>query len=432
MTILDIGEEHSLKHAGVRQTVNGVGRAKDFARRADAVAMVAAADAAAADRDARFPEAAIREARAQRLMGIMVPHELGGEGASVSEVADVCFRLGRACASAAMIYAMHQTKVACLVRHCGGSGWHQELLRRLCDDQLLLASSTTEGQGGGNIRSSAAPVERSGSRISLERNATVISYGAQADGIVTTARRSADAPASDQVLVAFLKEDYSLVPTMSWDTLGMRGTCSAGFALKASGGVDQILPDGYDKIHVQTMTPVAHVAWASVWAGIAATAVERAQAFIRKAARQANGDLPPGAAHFTKAQSSLRMLREVVTSALRRYELACEDERTLASLEFQTAVNLTKVDASELAVATVMSALRACGLAGFRNDGEFTLGRHLRDVLSSPIMINNDRILANIAAASLMSAVPTSLFAETNAGRIGFPTAASVNGAERQ
>src|SRR5262249_8440985 len=107
-------------------------------------------------------------------------------------------------------------------------------------------------------------------------------------------------------------------------------------------------------------------------------------------------------------------------------------ERTLASLEFQTAVNLTKVDASELAVATVMSALRACGLAGFRNDGEFTLGRHLRDVLSSPIMINNDRILANIAAASLMGAVPTPLFAEPNAGRIGFPTAASVNGAERQ
>jgi acyl-CoA dehydrogenase len=30
-------------------------------------------------------------------------------------------------------------------------------------------------------------------------------------------------------------------------------------------------------------------------------------------------------------------------------------------------------------------------------------------VLSAPIMINNDRILANIATASLMSAVPASL-----------------------
>ena len=40
-----------------------------------------------------------------------------------------------------------------------------------------------------------------------------------------------------------------------------------------------------------------------------------------------------------------------------------------------------------------MSAMRACGLSGYRSDGDFTLGRHLRDVLSSPIMINNDRIL---------------------------------------
>jgi acyl-CoA dehydrogenase len=56
-----------------------------------------------------------------------------------------------------------------------------------------------------------------------------------------------------------------------------------------------------------------------------------------------------------------------------------------------------------------MSALRACGLSGYRNDGEFSVGRYLRDVLSSPIMINNDRILANAAAASLMGAVPGSL-----------------------
>ena len=85
------------------------------------------------------------------------------------------------------------------------------------------------------------------------------------------------------------------------------------------------------------------------------------------------------------------------------------DERGLASLEFQSSINLLKVEASELAVQTVMSAMRACGLAGYRNDGEFSVGRLLRDVLSSPLMINNERILSNIATASLMSGVPTSL-----------------------
>jgi acyl-CoA dehydrogenase len=86
-----------------------------------------------------------------------------------------------------------------------------------------------------------------------------------------------------------------------------------------------------------------------------------------------------------------------------------DDPQAMAALEFQTLITLTKVEASELAAATVMSAMRACGLAGYRNDGDYTLGRHLRDILSSPIMINNDRILANIATASLMSGVPATL-----------------------
>jgi acyl-CoA dehydrogenase len=72
-------------------------------------------------------------------------------------------------------------------------------------------------------------------------------------------------------------------------------------------------------------------------------------------------------------------------------------------------MNMLKVNASELAVATVMSAMQACGLAGYRNDSEFSVGRHLRDILSSPVMISNDRILANIAAASVLSGTPASL-----------------------
>jgi hypothetical protein len=45
-------------------------------------------------------------------------------------------------------------------------------------------------------------VERAGAEISLQRDATVISYGAEADGIVTIARRAGEAAGSDQVLLA--------------------------------------------------------------------------------------------------------------------------------------------------------------------------------------------------------------------------------------
>jgi acyl-CoA dehydrogenase len=380
-----------------------------FPRRIAAVAATAAAEADEVDREARFPQKAIDAARAQRLLGVQIPRSFGGESASIFDITDMCYALGRACSSTAMIFAMHQTKIACLVRHGTGSAYHEALMRRLTSEQMLLASSTTEGQNGGNIRFSSAAVERAGADISLVRNATVISYGAQADGIVTIARRANDAAGSDQVLLAITKDDYTLERSVEWETLGMRGTCSAGFELKFKGSSEQIFPEGYDKIHTQTMTPVAHLCWSSAWAGIAAAAVERAQAFIRKTARSAGGQMPPGAAHFNAARMTLSKLRAVITANLDTYAAHEHDERALSSLDFQSSINLLKVEASELAVATVMSAMRACGLAGYRNDGEFSVGRLLRDVLSSPIMINNDRILSNIATTSLMSTVPSGL-----------------------
>src|SRR5580704_16407973 len=148
---------------------------RDLERRAAAAAAAAAAHADAVDREARFPCEAFAAARAERLLSLLVPVELGGEGASVSDAVDVCYVLGRACASTGMVFAMHQIMVAILVRHARSSVWHQRLLRRLCDEQLLLASSTTEGQGGGDLRSSVCAVEPNGSGIRVSKSATVMS-----------------------------------------------------------------------------------------------------------------------------------------------------------------------------------------------------------------------------------------------------------------
>ena len=166
----------------------------------------------------------------------------------------------------------------------------------------------------------------------------------------------------------------------------MRGTCSPGFTLKGTGVPDQVLPDPYQKIHTHTMMPVAHLTWSAVWSGIAAGAVERARKLTRAAARRGGGQFPPGITHFTRAAMSLRSLRMIVSAALLRFETA-EKSEEIESIDFQNALNLLKVNASELATATVLSAMQACGLSGYRNDGEFSVSRHLRDVLSSSVMI---------------------------------------------
>lgn len=391
----------------VSASTHPIPQAESLAARADRAATIAATHAGSVDAQARFPEEAFAALRAENLLGIAVPRALDGEEASTGDVVDICYRLGRACAATGMIFAMHQVKAACVVRHGIASTWHERFMERMVRHQLLLASSTTEGGGGGNVRSSGAAVEHSAGRIMLVRDASVISYGAQADAIVTTARRAASATTSDQVLIVFEKSDYSLEQTGGWDTLGMRGTCSAGFTLKAVGDAAQVMPVAYETIHAQSMVPAAHLMWSGVWAGIAAGAVEKARKYMRKAAR--SGEAPPGLPHFTKALANLRALRAIVAASLRRYERIKDDPKALSAIDFQTGIALLKVDASELAVETVMNALRSAGLSGYRNDSDVSIGRHLRDVLSSPIMINNDRILSNLSTSTILGDVPSSI-----------------------
>jgi len=101
------------------------------------VAKIAAQHANAVDREARFPREAIDALREQGLLGIMVPIGLGGESATISDVAELCTILGRACSAASMVFAMHQIKMSSLVHHAGDANWLRAFMRRAASEQLL-------------------------------------------------------------------------------------------------------------------------------------------------------------------------------------------------------------------------------------------------------------------------------------------------------
>src|SRR5262249_52085066 len=151
--------------------------------------------------EARFPHEAIAALREERMLGAFVPRQLGGRGATIGELAACCEVLGRSCASTAMIFAMHQIEVACLVRHACASEFFRDYLAGLATHQWLIASATSEVGTEGDLRRSICAVERDGRRIHVTKQAPVISYGDEADDVLLTARRSPDAASSDQVLV---------------------------------------------------------------------------------------------------------------------------------------------------------------------------------------------------------------------------------------
>jgi acyl-CoA dehydrogenase len=357
-----------------------------------AVARSAAEHAKNVDRASRIPEEAVGAMQTQGLMGLLVPGEFGGAGRNLTQVAGVCHALGQACGSSAMIYAMHQIQVACIVAHGAGSEWHRDLLRRLCAEQLLLGSVTSEEGTGGNILASVCAVETTGSRAQLEKRATTISYGTRADALLITTRRSAAAAANDQVMVVALRGDCTLEKTSNWDALGMRGTCSEGFHLRFAGAQEQILPVPFADMAGQTMLPVSHLLWASVWLGIATDAINRARKYLRQQVR-GRGNVSMMAHRLARGVGLLQLMQARLSQAVRDYDAVFGDCTHALPLGFTADMNNLKTTISELCLEAVQHAFMVCGIHAYKNGSEFSLGRHLRDLMSAPVMINNDRML---------------------------------------
>jgi acyl-CoA dehydrogenase len=360
---------------------------------------VAAPHAAAVDRDARFPAEAFTALRAEKLLSAYLPTEYGGLGLAMPQISEICEALGHYCASTAMIFAMHQIQVACIVHHALGSAFFRDYAREMSAKQLLLASATTELGIGGDARSSICAVKVVADHFILEKQAPVISYGEQADAILVTCRKSEEAARNDQVLVLVRKEDCTLRRLSEWDTLGFRGTCSPGFELKSLGHSEQVFAEPYAFIHGKTQHPVAHLLWAALWVGLGSDALNRARTAVRAEARKNPGVMPISATRLAEADIVLNTMRSTQRAALDEYYQLLHDGNSdaFASFTFAIRINNLKLSCSQLVLEVVTRAMVICGIAGYRNDSKLSLGRHLRDAMGASLMVNNDRILGQNA-----------------------------------
>lgn len=362
---------------------------------------IAAKHAPDVDTMARFPQETVDALKRAGVLSAAVPKQFGGAGCSMRELAQLCATLASACGSSGMVLAMHFIQVACIARHGRGVEFWKSYLRSIVQDQPLLASMTSEVGTFGDTRSSICALERRDNRFVLDKDATTGSYCAHADAILVTCRRDAQAPKSDQLLVLVHKSDYQLKQTTTWDTMGMRGTCSPGFRLESSGPLEQVLPDAFADVAAQTMVPYSHILWAALWWGIAADAVAKAAMFVRAEARKNPGTVPPSASRLAEVSLQLQSARynwQAVAAEFDDTDATPSGRQELLGMAWALKMNNLKVSASDAAPQIVHRALQVIGILAYKNDSPFSLGRHYRDALSGSLMISNERITAKSAS----------------------------------
>ncbi len=363
---------------------------------------IAAVHADDVDARARFPSEVMAAARSAGLMsaGLVA----ADRACDVAAQSAVCFELAKHCASSGMILAMHYVQVDSLAKHAGGCQQIANYLSRLADEQRLIASATSEVGIDGDLRRSFAPIEREGDGFTLAKKATTISYGEHADDFLISARASADAPESDQRLVLALGERTVLETRSEWDTLGMRGTVSPGGTITTQGEAWQVMGIPFAEIATVSMVPLSHILWAACWLGIAHNAVSRTRQAVQQKARRDPASVRLAAQRLTSIHSLLRQLSNEQRSTLEGYQrlLDSSSEQQLGSMAEVIRFNDLKISVSEGVVTIVREAMQASGIAAYRNGSGFSLGRHMRDALSAPVMINNDRIRASSAELQLV------------------------------
>lgn len=365
---------------------------------------IAGPAAKSVDQDARYPREAMEALKREKLLSAYVPVSMGGFGASIMELGYMCEALGQRCASAAMVFAMHQIQVACMVRH-GTMPFFQNYLKELVRDQRVIASVTSEAGVGGSVRTSICPIERDGDQCTIRKEGTVVSYCDDADDLLITVRRNAEAASNDQALVLVHKSQCDFQVVNTWDAMGMRGTCSLGYVVNARFGEEQIVPAAFGEINSLTMVPWAHILWGSAWLGIATDAVARARAFVKDTGRKM-GTTPPTATRLSEVSTLLQLMRVQVRDRAKYYNhLVSQTDGglgELASVDFAVQSNHLKLSASELVAEICTQALRITGTTGYRNDSPYSVTRNLRDAHSAALMIGNERIHAGNGTLHMM------------------------------
>ncbi len=366
---------------------------------------IAAPNADGVDRDARFPSETIDALRAEGALAALVPADMDGGGMRLETIAAAVFELGRRCGASGMVFGMHQIQVATLIRHADDAPWFQAYLRELAREQRLIASVTSEIGTGGDIgRSIAAVTPSEDGCATFEKAAPTVSYGSYADDFLTTLRRTPDAEPGDQVLALTRRDQTTLEQNGTWDPLGMRGTCSPGFTVRAEFPTDQIMPTPFSTIAPESMVPVTHVLWSHLWLGIATDAFDRARAFVRASAKGRPEAAQPLALRLSHLMTDLALLRAEVGSGLRDFTDASETDRErLTTMATILRFNNLKLAASEHAPKICQGALGVTGIVGFKNDTPFSVGRHIRDSMSASLMVANERIHQTNASLLLIA-----------------------------
>lgn len=260
------------------QPVAGTTPRPSLVERARQIGPQLAENAARHDRDGSFVTESYQALQDAGLLRAAVPIELGGEGATIRELAALQRELAHYCGSTALASSMHQHVTAFTAwRFRRGLPGAEATLRKVAENGVVLLST-----GGGDYTHPSGSAERVEGGYLLSGRKRFASQSTAA-GAVSTMFVHDDPDRGRRVLnvgVPMSAEGVAVVPT--WDALGMRGTASDDLTFDDVFVSDaQVLanrPYGVVDGPLQVISSIGFTIIAGAYLGVAEAAYAAAQA----------------------------------------------------------------------------------------------------------------------------------------------------------
>jgi alkylation response protein AidB-like acyl-CoA dehydrogenase len=358
--------------------------------------------AAAHDRENTFPSENYDDLRDSGYLLLTVPEELGGRGASLSELVLAQERLAMGDGSTALAVNMHVSPIgqwASIWRDTADERL-ERLLRGVARGEIVWASLTAEPGIANNLMEASTTATKvdggfriDGRKIFCTNSvvATNFSFSARYDDPETGPRLGLFQASKDS-------SGFTFVPT--WDTLGMRGTQSNDLVIDDAFVPDEALVHSLPIGHFDATILKSIFCWAmptfgAVYLGIAAGAMEWARQSVLQRERQNDALVQ---ASFAR----MEMLLETARAVLGRHcqEVEADAFRALGVQEGFARAGLAKVVATNNAVEIMQHVVDVVGGAAYMR--KLPVERMWRDVQAGPIMpYSNHQALQLFGATSL-------------------------------
>jgi acyl-CoA dehydrogenase len=290
------------------------------------------------------------------------------------------------------------SQVLSILRHRGDSAFFTAFLKRMVQDQVLVASGTSEKGVGGDIFGSVCTIEDApdgGSMVTKE--CPNISYLDHAGAVLVSAMRREPNGHKSQVLIAAEMNRMELQPGPDVGFIGMRGILNRPYRFKATFPNEAIFEEKFPVIARETMTPSIHIFWAALWSGIASSALDRVKVFL---AKEVKNDKSLGEImHFELSRLVDRhhTMNALIRDAIADFDQGRDGIGAAIGISHTARVKRLKVVCSELLEEICQGALGLIGIRGYAQDGPYSLSEPLRDAMSARVMISNYRLLASNA-----------------------------------